>query len=140
MKKNWLAILAFGFATSMVAAQEKPCSPAKHARLPAITELTYHKARKRLIANGWHPLQTKFFLNEAEFDPDIIFGNGPIFWKRGYKEVEACSGTGVAACGFLFEDAYGNRLRVTTAGEEHPKSKSHARVTSFRFVCERKEK
>lgn len=115
--------------------QNKPCRPRRHAKLPAITELTYHRARKKLVAAGWQPVRTKSY-NEADSDPDISYGNGQTFWKRGYVEVESCSGTGVAACAFLFEDAYGNRLRVTTAGEELPKEKVYARVSGFRFVCE----
>ena len=49
---------------------------------------------------------------------------------------EACSGTGVAACAFLFKDVYGNRLCVTTEGEEVTREKSYARVSGFQFVCE----
>lgn len=135
MKRTWLAVLICGFAASMALAQDKPCQPNRHARFPAITDLTYHKARKRLLTAGWQPLQTKSF-NEADTDPEIKYGNGRIFWKRGYVEVEACSGTGVAACTFLFKDAFGNRLRVTTAGEELPKEKAYVRVTGFRFMCE----
>ncbi len=135
MKRTWLAILICGLATNVVLAQDRPCRPRKHAKLPAVTESTYHKARKRLLAAGWQPLQTKSF-NEADTDPDISHGNGRLFWRRGYVEVEACSGTGVAACAFLFKDAYGNRLRVTTAGEEFPRQKAYARVTGFHFVCE----
>ena len=135
MERIWLAVLICGLATGIALARDKPCRPTKHARLPAITESTYPKARKRLLAAGWQPLQTKSF-NEADTDPDISYGNGPLFWRRGYVEVELCSGTGVAACTFLFKDAYGNRLRVTTAGEELPKEKAYARVTGFRFVCE----
>jgi hypothetical protein len=135
MKRIWLVVLICGLVTNIALSQERPCRPAKHARLPAITKLTYHKARKRLLAAGWQPLRTKSF-NESNSDPDIAYGNGRIFWKRGYVEVEACSGTGVAACAFLFEDAYGNRLRVMTAGEELPKQKAYARVNGFRFVCD----
>lgn len=135
MKRTWSAALICCLAATVASAQNKPCRPARHAKLPAITKLTYHKARKRLLGAGWQPLRTKS-LNEAAADPDIAYGNGRFFWKRGYVEVEACSGTGVAACAFLFEDAYGNRLRVTTAGEEAPKEKGYARVTNFRFVCE----
>lgn len=103
--------------------------------LPAITESAYHRARKKLLAAGWQPLQTKSF-NKAGADPDIASGNGPRFWRKGYVEIEACSGTGVAACAFLFKDAYGNRLRVTTAGEELPRRRYYARVTGFEFVCD----
>ena len=59
-----------------------------------------------------------------------------MFWSKGYVELEACSGTGVAACAFLFKDAYGNRLRVTTEGEELPEEKFYARVSAYKFVCE----
>ena len=135
MKRIWLVVLICVLATGIAWAQDKPCCPTKHAKLPAITELTYHKARKMLLAAGWQPLRTRSY-NEGDTDPDISSGNGPVFWKRGYVEVEVCSGTGVAACAFLFRDAYGNRLRVTTEGEELPKERAHAMVTGFRFVCE----
>ena len=135
MKRTWIAILICGLATGQALAQERPCRTRRHAKLPALTELTYHKARKRLLAAGWHIRRTKSF-KEAETDPDISYGNGRLFWRRGYVEVEACSGTGVAACTFLFEDAYGNRLRVTTGGEELPRRKAFARVTAVHFVCE----
>lgn len=88
-----------------------------------------------LLASGWQPLRTKS-LGVAGSDPDITSGNGPAFWRRGYLELEACSGTGLAACAFLFRDAYGNRLRVTTDGEELPRQKAYATVNGFRFVCE----
>lgn len=135
MKRVWLTVLICGLITGVAPAQERPCRPRRHARLPAVGELTYHKARKRLLAAGWQPLRTKSS-DRADDDPDISYGNGRLFWRRGYVEVEACSGTGAAACAFLFKDAYGNRLRVTTAGEEMPRRKYYARVTGYRFVCE----
>ena len=136
MKKGLMPFVAlFIVTTNLAFAAEKSCKPSKHAKLPAVTELTYHKARKALLSAGWQPLQTKSF-NEANTDPDISSGNGALFWKKGYVEVEACAGTGVAPCAFLFKDAYGNRLRVTTAGEEYPKEKAYAKVTGLQFVCE----
>ena len=136
MQRTLIAVLICLLATNIALSQNnKPCRPARHAKLPAITKLTYHKARKRLLAAGWQPFRTKP-LNVSDSDPDIAFGNGPGFWKKGYVELESCSGTGVAACEFLFKDVYGNRLRVTTAGEELPKQKAYARVTGFRFVCD----
>jgi len=127
-----LALLIFN--TNIAFGMEGSCKPTKHAKLPSITELSYHKARRALLSAGWQPLQTKPF-NGAEADPDISSGNGAVFWERGYVEVEACSGMGMAPCAFLFKDAYGNRLRVTTAGEEYPKEKAFAKVTGFQFVC-----
>ena len=135
VRRIWFAVLLVGLLPGIVLTQERPCQPRRHAKLPAVTESTYHKARKRLLAAGWQPVQTKSF-NEAGSDPDISHGNGRLFWRKGYVEVEACSGTGVAACAFLFKDAYGNRLRVTTAGEEVPRRKYYARVTGFQFVCD----
>jgi len=135
MKKALITSLLLSITTSLCLSQTKRCQPGRHARLPAIAELSYSRARKKLLAAGWQPLQTKSF-NEADEDPDIKSGNGPLFWKRGYVELEACSGTGVAACAFLFKDAYGNHLRVTTAGEELPKEKAYARVTGSQFVCD----
>jgi hypothetical protein len=135
MKRVLLAALIAAIAIGSAWAQDKPCCPAKHAKLPPITERTYHRARKMLLAAGWQPLRTKSY-NAGDADPDISSGNGPAFWKRGYVEVEVCSGTGVAVCAFLFRDAYGNRLRVTTEGEELPKQRAYATVTGFRLVCE----
>lgn len=83
---------------------------------------------------GWQPFQTHSYMTGKEA-PDISFGNGPIFWDRGYFEVESCSGTGMASCNFLFKDVYGNRLQVGTVGEEDL-VKYHASVRSFKFVCE----
>ncbi|MDP1680656.1 MAG: hypothetical protein Q8L39_02630 [Burkholderiales bacterium] len=135
MKKLWFHLVLVIFATSSAFAAEKTCKPTKHAKLPSVTEFTYHKARKALLSAGWQPLQTKSF-NDAKTDPDISSGNGALFWGKGYFEVEACAGTGISPCAFLFKDAYGNSLRVTTAGEEYPKENSYAKVTSFQFVCE----
>jgi hypothetical protein len=135
MRRIWLVPFMCCLLVGVISAQDKPCRPRRHTRLPAIAELTYHKARKRLLAAGWQPLRTKSY-NRAGDDPDIAYGNGRLFWRKGYVEVEACARTGVAACAFLFEDAYGNRLRVTTEGEELPGRRAYATVTGFRFVCE----
>lgn len=136
MSKILLPIFLLSAVSTVVAmASEKSCQPAKHATLPSIAEFTYHKARAAFISAGWQPLQTKS-LAEAKTDPDISSGNGALFWAKGYVEVEGCAGTGASPCAFLFKDAYGNRLRVTTAGEEYPKEKAFAKVTGFRFVCE----
>ena len=135
MKNTWLILLICVVLCGNVLAHEKPCKPRRHGELPVVKGLTYHKARKKLIAAGWQPVQTKSS-DEAATDPDVISGNGSMFWRKGYVELEACSGTGVAACAFLFKDAHGNRLRVTTEGEELPKEKFYARVSGYKFVCE----
>ena len=131
MKKAWLPILICILLSSSVLAQGKPCKPRRHAKVPGLKNFTYHKARKKLQAAGWQPLQTK-----SASDSDVSYGNGPEFWRKGYVEIEACAGTGVAACAFLFKDTYGNRLRVTTEGEELPREKSYARVAGVKFLCD----
>ena len=92
MKGLLLAVLTAGLLPGGALPQERPCQPRRHAKLPAITDSTYHKARKRLLAAGWQPVRTRSF-NEASTDPDITYGNGPLFWRKGYVEVEACSVT-----------------------------------------------
>jgi len=129
-----LASLLFNLMRCMALAADMPCYPPRHAKVPVTIELSYHKARKRLLAAGWQPLRTKPY-NTSDTDPDISSGNGLIFWRK-YSELEACSGTGSAACSFLFHDVYGNRLRVITEGEELPKTRTHAIVTSLLFVCD----
>ncbi|MBK8467172.1 MAG: hypothetical protein IPL32_15235 [Chloracidobacterium sp.] len=112
---------------------QTPCAPQKHAKLPFVLDLTYHKARPRLLRAGWQPYPT-IHHNDIT-NPRISYGSAKIFWKKGYWEIEECAGTGLDPCAFLFEDAYGNKLRVTTAGEEHPGQKYVARVTGYKFVC-----
>jgi hypothetical protein len=128
--KTIALILLSGFAIAF--GQPRPCRPSRHAKIPAIVGLTYPRARRTLLAAGWQPLKT----NSSVTDVKVSFGNGPLFWRRGYTELEGCSGTGVAACGFLFKDRFGNRLRVTTEGEERPKENAHAHVNGFRWVCD----
>jgi hypothetical protein len=131
MKMFYVTVLIWGSMAGITLARDKPCQPRRHARIPAIKRLDYYKARKKLFAAGWKPLRTK-----SSTSPDISEGNGPLFWGRGYTEIEACSGTGMGYCSFLFKDVYGNRLRVTTEGEERPSENLHAGVVSYRFVCD----
>jgi hypothetical protein len=136
MKTALLLAAVLSLSTISVAvAQEEKCDPPGHAAVPAIQDLAYHQARKLLVSGGWQPVQART-AEEAKTDPDIASGNGPVFWAKGYVELEACSGTGLAPCAFLFKDSKGNRLRVTTGGEEDPAHKVSAKVTGFQFVCE----
>lgn len=105
-------------------AQDKPCAPTTHAKLPVITTMPYPSARKALLANGWQPIQTQS--NFPHKDDPI-----QAYWSIGYREVMACSGTGLAPCSFLFGDAYGNRLRVSTQGMNAP----NASVSEYQFIC-----
>jgi hypothetical protein len=131
----WFAFVSWSMTLCTVLAQDKPCYPPTHSPVPNILELTYHEARKKLLASAWQPLRTKPYTATANEDPDIGSGNGPLLWEKGYYELEFCSGTGSAMCAFLFRDVYGNRLEVITEGEELPKDTAHAIVSRFSFVC-----
>ena len=118
------------FAILATSVSAKQCIPTKHANIPNITDKTYHQARKLLIANNWQPLRT---LSANSTEADLGYGNAWGFWKKGYREVESCAGTGTAPCVFNFKDVYGNKLKVYTEGEEY--EDAFASVTSFSFNC-----
>ena len=132
-----LAVFLITISSFQLVLPQQTCQPSKHAKLPAIVSMTYHKARPLLLRNGWQPYQT-IHVNEAKTHPATSYGNGQLFWNRGYYEIEDCAGTGMAPCIFLFEDAYGNRLRIGTEGEETVAKgrRYYARVTSYKFVCD----
>lgn len=93
--------------------------------VPKIYGKTYDVARKLLIREGWQP-NARHVSHGA--DAQVQSGNGPIFWHRGYWELEACAGTGAAECSFEFIDPSGRILVVVTEGEEAEKGEYHARV------------
>src|SRR5437588_8205867 len=117
-------------STVLVFGQSRPRQPTRHTRVPAIIGLTYVRARKMLLAAGWHPLRT---ISSAT-DASASSGNGPLFWRRGFVELEGCSGRLMAPCTFLFKDRFGNRMRVTTEGEELPKDNAHAQALCTRVA------
>lgn len=108
----------------------------KHSPIPKqISNKNYHQARKLLMKNGWQPIQTVNHLEASNmFD---YGGNFETFWKRGYREVESCAGTGLAPCKFNFRDIYGNTLSVFTSGEEDTsrRPKYYANVNELTLEC-----
>lgn len=105
-----------------------------HAKVPVITNKTYHEARQLLLDAGWQPMQTIHY-NDID-NPVIRYGNGQTFWAKGYVEIDDCAGTGFAPCLFNFTDVYSNRLQVMTQGEEYPEYDAYALVNGYRFQCE----
>jgi hypothetical protein len=93
--------------------------------VPKVYGQTYDVARKVLIKEGWQPnVRHVSHGNDAQ----VQSGNGPIFWHRGYWELQACAGTAAAECRFEFLDPSGRVLVVITEGEEGEKGEYHARV------------
>jgi len=104
--------------------------PSPHVPIPNLYGLNYDEARAQLTEAGWQP-----FMNHWSYadDTNIHYGNGPVFWQRGYHEIESSSGTGYAFCSFKFVDVYGNNLKVITAGEEYPDQNIKASVVRWFF-------
>jgi hypothetical protein len=98
--------------------------------VPKIYGKTYGVARKLLIKEGWQPHEQHISHGN---DPDVQSGNGPIFWKRGYRELVTCSGTGLAECLFEFIDPTERVLQVVTQGEEDENGAYHASVKRVVF-------
>lgn len=101
-------------------------TPNDQPAIPKLYGKTYGAARRLLIKEGWLPNKRLPIHGE---DVDVQSGNGPIFWQRGYWELEACSGTGSAHCLFEFIDPTGRLLEVVTEGEEDEAGTYHARVS-----------
>ena len=116
-----------------ISTNAKNCTPSKHSVVPNITNKSYHQARKQLIANQWQPVRT---ININTAKDDLMYsGNGWGFWKKGYTEIETCSGSGYAPCIVNFKDVYGNTLKIYTEGEDLPKEKIYATVSGYEFSC-----
>ena len=76
--------------------------------------LPISKARAQLIAQGWLPLET--FGEDANGTRWSLQGDAGAMYEAGFKEVEACSGTGLNFCSFNYTRA-GKCLSLHTQGE-----------------------
>jgi hypothetical protein len=94
--------------------------------IPKIYGKTYDEARGILIKEGWQPNNR----HQTHGDTvDVKSGNGPIFWEKGYWELDSCSGTGLAPCRFEFVDPSERILVIITEGEEAEDGEYHATVS-----------
>lgn len=91
-----------------------------HTPIPKIHGLDYEVARAKLIEAGWQPAMHHW--NHGE-KADLAYGGGKTFWDKGYCEIVAASGTGLAHMWFRYRDVYGNELIVMTAGEVDPEGR-----------------
>ncbi len=103
--------LAFVAAISLTTAYGR----AADKNLPAIEGKTYADARAVAMGSGWTPRENPAAHGDS---PDVQSGNGPLFWSKGYHELQSCSGSGSAACRFEFTGAGKAVLVVITEGEE----------------------
>lgn len=93
--------------------------------IPELSNTTYDIAHDLLIKEGWIPNSRHWSYVDSE---NIQSGNGPIFWEKGYDELESCSDTKEKLCKFEFKDPYSNTLVVVTSGEETPDNSRQAKV------------
>lgn len=100
--------------------------------IPNIYQLTYDEARRIILEAGWQPQFHSWVYAQGV---EVQSGNGPIWWERGYYEIEACSGTGYGFCKFVFRDAHYRTLTVVTGGEERADGSGKARVVNY-FIDE----
>jgi hypothetical protein len=96
--------------------------------VPQVYGRTYDEARTLLIQAGWIPAKHHWLYGDSI---QVKSGNGPVFWERGYLELDACAGTGAANCRFRFIDPSGRVLVVVTEGEAAGDSSYHATVTRY---------
>jgi hypothetical protein len=105
-------------------------NPSGQLSVPQIYGKTYAVARRLLIKEGWQPNERHISHGN---DPGVQEGNGPIFWKRGYRELVTCSGSALAECLFEFIDPTERILVVVTQGEEDENGTYHATVKRTTF-------
>lgn len=97
---------------------EAPASPLaatpERVRIPPISGLLFSEARELLLRQGWFPINSPVNPTANE---DLMSGNGPYFVEKGYREVIACSGSGLAPCKFAYRSEAGQILSLVTTGE-----------------------
>ena len=96
-----------------VVVRAEPEGPQK-LRLPPVSNLLFSEARELLLRQGWFPLNSPINPTGNE---ELLSGNGPYFVELGYREMLACSGTGLAPCKFAYRSEAGQYLTVITVGE-----------------------
>lgn len=105
-------------------------------RLDAVEKIKdqiYREARNKIVAAGWTPLQSN-----TENDERLSHGAAKEFWKNGYFEIEECGGDWPTFCYFIFKDSLGNKLFVTTVGNQFSGQAASATVTYTQVISEYK--
>jgi len=116
----FVSVLSVVASETAKATEQKSCASLEKD-LPVIEGLDYSDARQKLMDEGWIGSKTE------PSDTDI--SNGRDLWEQGFTELEACTGTGLRNCSFIFDDADRNNVRVITSGNRR------TTVQFFEFIC-----
>lgn len=80
--------------------------------LPRVEGLGYDVARTQILNAGWIPVKI------VKLDALDIYAES--LKQQGFVEVEACGGSGLIPCSYLFKNTDNKLLRVVTMGEGMP--------------------
>ena len=75
--------------------------------------MNYAQARTMLIRRGWQPV-----VNSEQINNRVPGSTIDYLIKKGYTEIDDCSGTGLGLCLFHFRNARGQNLFISTANNE----------------------
>lgn len=100
-----LCVLALIWGTSVLAGPREDAFDSLRQGMP------YAEARETLLGGGWQAIRYPWMTADAR-----CAGRDEIC--QAYQETDACAGTGLAQCKFMFRDGQGGYLGVVTIGEE----------------------
>ena len=75
--------------------------------------MNYAQARTLLIRRGWQPV-----VNSEQVNNRVPGSTIDYLIKKGYTEIDDCSGTGLGLCLFHFRNSRGQNLFVSTANNQ----------------------
>lgn len=108
--QNSFALLKEIYYLPLVLVSLASCSGEREKNTPAVMDMYYHDARKIILESGWKP--------STEMPPHEKIGSDAHYFRNlGYAEVYDCTGAGMLACLFYFQNEKGEYLKIGTSGE-----------------------
>ncbi|NJS15896.1 MAG: hypothetical protein HC787_00440 [Nostocaceae cyanobacterium CSU_2_110] len=102
--------------------------------IPSLRQgMPYEQARQILIDAGWQATFNRFPLAATQTQTDLIVN------KKGWVELESCSGSGLGLCTFQFKNAAGRILRIVTANNFPESNSSELNNTVFQWFLVKEE-
>jgi len=116
-----------------------PCTISEKGAFNHLIDRTFGRpyllVRQRFIAAGWYPkaLRETSRWRAPPEPPYVPMGQDRLFLEKSYNEVDSCATDRDAPCNFLFQNGRGDKMRVSTNGEEY--GTSHAIVGFMELAC-----